>query len=292
MIYWLAIPVLVLIIAVLNFTFYNKKQQQIKKQNVRYCLHKLVQLKSLLILIQQHRGQSTAYLHGDQNVFLSILQLRKQVDKQWRTLSTDYPALTTDKLFEGIHNHWDRLKVRFEALQATNNIDQHNRLLNNLLYLIENQAEQNIALTKMSRAAGLGIIWKELLDTIEAIGQTRAIGVGIVASRKSTAVERIQLKFLVDKVNNRLNELEKSLNTSKSLASKPTDINMAWSKAFTQQAKINAEQLTLFINNQLLQDKVISISTEAFFNLASNTIKPLDEIFNQTSNRLMEEYFS
>ncbi|WP_156491858.1 MULTISPECIES: hypothetical protein [unclassified Oleiphilus] len=63
----------------------------------------------------------------------------------------------------------------------TNNIEQHNRLIINLLYLIENQAESYLPMLSFGRDSGLDVIWKELLETIEAIGQTRAIGMGVVS---------------------------------------------------------------------------------------------------------------
>jgi hypothetical protein len=157
----------------------SKKRKHIEALYTNIGLVK--NLKVLLIFIQQHRGLTTGYLHGDRSLDNAVRQAKQRVDNQWRVIENDHPLIIEDQLFEGISTHWKRLSFRWQQKAVTNNIEQHNRLIINLLYLIENQAESYLPMLSFGRDSGLDVIWKELLETIEAIGQTRAIGMGVVS---------------------------------------------------------------------------------------------------------------
>ena len=255
-----------------------------KKLTHMKALHtniKLVQkLKVLLINIQQHRGLTTGYLHGDLSLDNAVRQAKMRVDNQWRTIENDHTLITEDKLFEGISTHWQRLSSRWQQ-SVVNNIEQHNRLIVNLLYLIENQAESYGPMLRFGRDSGLDVIWKELLETIEAIGQTRAIGMGVVSAGTSSAVERIQLKFLVEKVSSRLATLESSFNKESKVME-----NKHWARKFIREARDKADVLLVFIESSLLSGQTKSVSSETFFDLASAAILPLDELFVEAQQQI------
>ena len=265
-----------------------KKHQHRKLIEVQRSLEKLVALKDLLIHIQQHRGLSTSVLHGNESLKRNLEAKKNTLQGLWKGLLDNYPELFKDSLFEGIYSHWQRLEIRCLELSSSNNIEQHNRLITNLLYLIENQAEENRLLIHFTRQADLEVIWKELLETIEAIGQTRAIGMGLVSEGKSTAVERIQLKYLSDRVCSRLQTLNSAfMHTAASASESETYGNFSASACIkTAESKIN--ELQTFINKNLLKAEIGNISGEQFFQLASSAIEPLDTLFNLSSRTIKE----
>lgn len=282
------VSVLGIFIGILLMVFALRKHRKQTLEEVQRSLAKLVALKDVLIHIQQHRGLSTSVLHGDDLLKENLLTKKNTIHALCQSLVNRYPELLKDALFEGIYNHWQRLDKRCLELSASNNIVQHNRLITNLLYLIENQAEENRLLMQFTREAELEVIWKELLETIEAIGQTRAIGMGLISEGKSTAVERIQLKYLSDKVCSRLKTLSTSL--AKSVRSNPYNESTANvdSERYITAAQTKITELQTFIDESLLKHEIKGISGEHFFQLASSAIEPLDTLFNISSNRIKE----
>ncbi|WP_197481394.1 nitrate- and nitrite sensing domain-containing protein, partial [Oleiphilus sp. HI0086] len=277
--------VLIVIASVLVWFSTNRKKHA-EKLELKNCLAQLNSLKSLLIQIQKHRGLTTGYLHGEKTLQADIKTVRADVNKLWASLVSNHPSLTKDKLFEGISSHWQRLETRALTIEANNNIDQHNRLITNLLYLIENQTEKNSLLVALSREAGLDVIWKELLDTIESIGQTRAIGMGIVSEGKSSALDRIKLKYLNDRVSTQFESLNKVFLERKPGEKRVIILDDKHSTSAIKNAQTKISELQSFIETKLLNSSVDSRSGADFFQLASAAIAPLNELFDLASTKL------
>ena len=273
------IPIIAIVLAEKN------RRDKLLRDNARVCLTSLTTLKALLIYIQRHRGLTTGSLHGDASLRGQIQQVASKIDSLWQTTEHDFPAIAEEPLYEGIYSHWQRLNRHWQNQTVGNNIDQHSRLITNLLYLIENQAESNALLIKYGRETGLDVIWKELLETIEAVGQVRAIGMGVVSSGNSSAIERIQLKFLIDKVLSRLSTLNEAL-----LKDSPCLINKEWSKPLISQANEKTNSLFGFIESSMLRGQLCNVSSETFFGLATSAIEPLDSLFNKASNEISLRY--
>ena len=290
----LFIMVTVLIVAILLgvMAFVSHRQKTIKHNSVRLCIDKLGKLKTLLILIQQHRGLSTGFINGDTNLQTSIDIKRSELDRQWDLIERTFPEIKEDQLFSGIASHWQRLKTRWSKQTASNNIEQHNRLILNLLYLIENHAEQNIALAKFCRHSGLDVIWNELLDTIEALGQARAIGMSMVAAKQSSAVERVQLNFLLEKVTLRMNKLRECLVRPVSDDHSIKAIDKYWANDYLCKADKSVAVLFNLIEQHLFKNRIDDLASDHFFQLASAAIEPLDTLFTHATETIEKEYFT
>lgn len=259
-----------------------KKDQQDKQNQCKQCLDLLINLKILLISIQQHRGLSVGFLHGNASLRPKIRGLENAINQQWILVSQRFPKVRGQPLYEGISSHWGRLQTRWEQLSVSNNIEQHNRLITNLLYLIEDQAANNPHLLFQAKAAGLEIIWKELLETIEAIGQTRAIGMGVVNAGESKALDRIQLKFLIDKAITRLTQLDSRFSSNEQIRGRLKGL-----KADLAKAKDQSYRLKAFIERYLLTQHCSEVSSDDFFQLATSVIEPLDALFGEAANHLL-----
>jgi len=270
------------------FALHRKRQANEQRADAKQCLKEIGALKSLLLLIQRHRGLSSGYLNGDQSLNEAICGTANKINDCWQHLHRSHAHLIQDSLFEGVQEHWQRLQGKWQDQEIENNIEQHNRLILNLLYLIENEAEHSSLLVRIGRSQGSDVIWKELLETIEAIGQTRAIGTSIVASGQSSAVDRIRLKFLLDKMSQHLDELEQSFASSEN-ADKQQHLS------FVTKAKQQARVLSQYVEanlthqgptNQATVDNRGRYSSEHFFGLASAAIEPLDQLFERALHQL------
>lgn len=282
----ITLSLVLIVVASMLVWFSTNRKKHAEKLELKNCLAQLNSLKSLLIQIQKHRGLTTGYLHGEKTLQTDIKTVRADVNKLWASLVSNHPSLTKDKLFEGISSHWQRLETRALTIEANNNIDQHNRLITNLLYLIENQTEKNSLLVALSREAGLDVIWKELLDTIEAIGQTRAIGMGIVSEGKSSALDRIKLKYLNDRVSTQFESLNKVFLERKPGEKRVIILDDKHSTSAIKNAQKKISELQSFIETKLLNSSVDSRSGADFFQLASAAIAPLNELFDLASTKL------
>ena len=282
----MVIVIVVLLVLGAGIGFFYKSHRENKHVlEVRRCLDALLHLKVLLIYLQRHRGLSTGYLQGDRHLESSVREISLNIVDQWKSIENSFPEVASEQLYEGISNHWQRLDKRWKAQTISNNIEQHNRLIINLLYLIENHAESNALLTRFARKSGLHVIWKELLETIEAIGQTRAIGMGVVGAGESSTIERIQLKFLNEKVAARLERIEKAFEARldhKDIAS--------WSVMLIEEARGKTEELRVFIEDRVLEGGCQNTSSDEFFTVASAAISPLDNLFGEATKFLGRQY--
>lgn len=298
--------VVVLLAGVLFLSWRVKLKARLEYAQARDLLNEIGSLKSLLLMVQRHRGLSSGYLNGDTSLKPAVANIAIEINKIWSALDQRYPDLKNDALCEGIREHWQRLETKWPDQEANNNIEQHNRLILNLLYFIENEAEKSAAVVRIGRQYGCDVIWKELLETIEAIGQTRAIGTGIVASGHSSAVERIRLKFLLEKVDLHLAVLESSFNKRRNSDLKLNELLKAKQSAQTliqfveshmSSNTLNTELSAVEQENQKQEPAMGSageashntLSSEYFFGLASAVIEPLDQLFEQALSILKSE---
>ncbi len=277
------IVAITLILAIFASLLHRQRQQQQRCAAIRRTLDLLTALKSLLLLMQQHRGLTTGYLVGDKSLEASIRKVRDRIAEKMAAASRSQPALGEDPLFEGICNHWQRLQSHWNTQSVDNNVDQHNRLILNMLYLIENQACENPVLLAHSQRQGYHVIWKELLETIEAIGQTRAIGTSIVAAGETSAIDRVRLKFLMEQVDWRLKLLLKQFHRDLDHSVSEPD---NYARRTIEEAQSQARILFAFIDKELIQSESIGISTAHFFDLASATITPLDKVYGHLSHTM------
>jgi len=250
----------------------------------RRGVYKLELLKKLLTHIQQHRGLSNGELNGDSQLRCRVSEVAKKVEKDWECLkSVDGDVINLDR-FTGIYTHWNRLKIRYSGLSVRNNLEQHNRLIMNLLYLIEDVAESHQLDFIRTDVRGSEVIWKELLETAESIGQVRALGTGIVAAGSCDSIQRIRVRFLNEKIKRMLKELITGLQCSLDNGSSRELIAPLLDQVSKTEDSIN--ELIILNETELFSQQGIKISSEDYFSLASRCIEPLMTLFDEGLNRL------
>ncbi|PKH06067.1 hypothetical protein [Moritella sp. Urea-trap-13] len=257
-------------------------QRNILRIQQRTGFNIVTRLRELLTHVQQHRGISNALLNGDVSLTSRLTPLTLKVSNSIASINKEFKAGAVDEQlqplprWESITEHWSRLSIKTDQLTTkanqlttANNLQQHNKLILNILYFIDDIAEQH-QIYKIVDAQGESMrhMWLELLFTAENIGQIRAIGTGVAAANSCTSVERIRLNYLC-------HSLQQSLDDGLMLEN---------SEQIRQLLQVVVQQITI---------AVPSIKAEEFFNLASACVEQIlqefDKQLQQFEQKLMPE---
>lgn len=252
----------------------------LQKQHAKVLRHKqmqgflvLTQLRSLLTHVQQHRGISNGWLNGDDSLTQRLRSLAKQVTADIDHIHQQFPDATKQSQkqavprWESITTHWPRLTQNTSNLTTANNLEQHNKLILNILYFIDDIAE-HYQIYKLTDAQDQSQRhdWLNLLFTAESIGQIRAIGTGVAAGKTCSSVERIRLNYLCHSLQQ---SIEDGIDSASSEAMKTLIITIE-------------SDITIAQPN---------ISAEHFFSLASQCIELVFKEFDRQSQQFEQQLY-
>lgn len=174
--------VLVLAIVVIaTARHYSARQKQ--AQGILW----LQALRTLLTHIQRHRGLSSGYLSGDLSLKPGMESVQDQVSRDFVLISGIGDWIADQPEWQEITKHWARLAGQLTRLRVERSIDQHTRLIKNILVLVDEIAVRHYLGSQPSFRASL---WRDLLGLAELIGQLRAAGTVICAQRDENS-ERV-----------------------------------------------------------------------------------------------------
>lgn len=260
----LFIPSLVVITIAAYFNYANIK----KKNKARHQkgLARLKDLRFLLMSIQQHRGLTMGYINGDKALLNRIAPLKQNINTQIRNIQNQQHWDNENLIWVGVIDHWGRLSNNYENHDSKYNFTQHCNLILNMLNLIEDLAE-NHHLQELicSNNQNANFLWVQLLNTVEHIGQARAVGTSVAAAKKSTSVQRIKLNYLQNCINDFVKDKEHKIDTQM------------------------IESFLLAINKKILID-VPSISASDYFNLATEVSDIIFTKFDEYIDELSNQY--
>jgi len=252
----------------ISIYFLQTKQRNALKQQQITGFQVLTQLRRLLTSVQQHRGLSNGLLNGDLNLASRLSQHTALVNDIINCINQNYKTAVLDEKsqplsrWQSITEHWPRLAQNTRKLTPENSLQQHNKLILNILYFIDDISEQH-QIYKIADMQGESMHhdWLELLFTAESIGQIRAIGTGVAAGKECTSVERIRLNYLC-------HSLQQSL-----------DDGLPLSDAAPIKNLLNTISERITIPNP-------DIEAEQFFNIASECIEIVFNEFDTISRQL------
>tara|TARA_B110000116_G_C16743703_1_gene539812 strand:+ start:610 stop:1452 length:843 start_codon:yes stop_codon:yes gene_type:complete len=272
--------IIVLLISILVI-FYLKlnpfKDNRLKIQ--RQGLLNVRALKQLIYFIQQHRGMTAAYLNGKKEILTKIKTIRQHIQENIRE-----NELTFDKDNERWHSfldHWQRLSTG--SASADNSFDQHTLLINNILYLLEDEAEKGLLFSQfLPQFPQAGYVWREVIGATEMIGQARAIGVSVATQKTCSSTDNIRLSFLQQQIS------EVSKTVLHQLYCLPQYL-----EEHNKLIKITQEQTAMFlstVDQAFLSTNEITLDQQVYFEQATLVIQSIDDVFEhqltQISNSL------
>lgn len=130
-------------------------------------------LRSLIMNIQRHRGVSACVLSGNLSFRAELEQAQESVSRDITNLTQQSEWLRDNQHWQAVTAHWARLAGQYQRLDIRQSIDQHNRLVNNLLVMAADAA----AAHAISSSRGDACHWHKYLCLAEKVGQLRALGV-------------------------------------------------------------------------------------------------------------------
>lgn len=163
------VPVIfVLVVLIVAFVRHQAARQQ-QTQGVLW----LQAMRMLITHIQRHRGISSAYLSGNNNFRSQMEEMQLQVSRDFEQISSVGDWIKTHNGWLLITQHWARLAGNVTRLPVERSIDQHNKLIKNILVLVDEIAVSHY----LSGQSGFkSALWRELLTLAELLGQLRALG--------------------------------------------------------------------------------------------------------------------
>lgn len=166
--------VLVLIALAVGFLRHQSARQQ-QAQGVLW----LQAMRMLITHIQRHRGLSSGVLGGDRSLQGKLEEVRLQVSRDFEQIGSVGEWVKHHQGWQSITQHWARLAGNLHQLTFDRNLDQHNRLIKNILVFVDEIAVAHHLHTVSSVRTN---IWRDLLTLAEYIGQVRALGTALAAS--------------------------------------------------------------------------------------------------------------
>ena len=185
---------LLLAIAFIIFKQQYQKKQQLKQE----CLKHLLRLKKLMEYFQYHRGLSARYLNGRTEVADELRGKQRLIAQVLPSMALLARHSSLSEHWQSLLDHWQRLFANNLLLSPEDNLEQHNRLINTLLYLIEDVTELGYWSSSDHRQ-GIGSI-VAILHTTEWIGQARALGSGMLAANKHCNNDQSQMNLIQTKL--------------------------------------------------------------------------------------------
>jgi len=244
---------------------------RLKRGRISANLEQLKLLRLLLADLQRHRGLSTGLLSGDQSLRADVAATRTQVDQsiaQVKTLQSNHSAE-----WKNLVTQWNALRDEAGRDPETNMLDHH-RLIRDTIFLIEDISTE-VDLTAGREELGYLIcIWHEVVQTAEWSGQARALGTGIAAAQKSSAAQRVRLRFLHQKIEQLSGTAFATLQQSFS------------SRQRVQQCQTAVESFLLCINQELLTGDRPQIEAKRYFDQATQAINELLTLVDAALNDL------
>ncbi|BDX06216.1 nitrate- and nitrite sensing domain-containing protein [Planctobacterium marinum] len=235
------------------------EQKQIKNQKINTASIHLRAWRHLMWLFQQHRGKSTAFLNGDETTQKDLLGLEAKITEGINSLKH---APSKNRNWQATIQLWQELSKHWQQKSVEDNFKLHNTLIKQLIFAIEDEISWMASFRSASKSSDFEQTTISLLNTIEFVGQTRAIGTSVTASRKCESITKIRLCYLSQKLQQ----------TAESLQEK--DVQSRQKKAL----------ITAII--QQVQERLLPaqnlMTTKAWFDLCTDSIDGLYTHFDKS----------
>lgn len=197
---FLVVPGIALFTAMYGVIKRKKTEEKLFITGISY----LKKLRILLMYIQQHRGLTNGFLSGNVSLVDEIQKIEKLIEQEIADVTAISGWMQTNSKWASMVDHWLRIGANYKHTSAENNLKQHNNLIANLLYLIDDLAYAH-HLGKLGLIGATDSDWRKLLFIAEYVGQARALGMGVVSRGVCTSVLRIQLNHLMVKIESNIN---------------------------------------------------------------------------------------
>lgn len=164
---------------------------------------------ALIRSIQQHRGLSQGVISGDALLYNRLSDVQREISYLIESLNKSLSGALAER-WESFFDHWSRLRGNAVKCAAEDSFQQHNQMINNLLYLSENICNNWDLGYGKDHQLSQGL-WRKLLVLSECIGQSRALGASALVRGEASYLELIRFQLLSEKIDDRLHSMDHSI---------------------------------------------------------------------------------
>jgi len=220
--------------------------------------------------IQLHRGLSVALLSGNETMRDKRALQEKKTTADFDALEEKLPAsLASGEDFRLIRSSWEQLRHKGLGLTVTGNFTEHTLLIERLHSLKVFIADEYLLTLDpdLDTYYLIDTAINKLPFTLERLGQIRAYGSGIMASKQLTELQKTDLGFMVA-------ELEKSLKPLRVNLDKVGRYNPTVHKslmAVSDDIAVTSRQITGLVANDILAGRFTTPHSE-FMTIATAAI--------------------
>lgn len=271
------ITALIILTFVAGLLLQNSRKRHVERLRQVDGIGVIKRIKSLISLVQVHRGLSSAFLNGDNSASAKLIKVKSDIANEINGINSTF-ACTLER-WPSIEDHWGRLSEQSKDKSVSYNFDQHTSLIKNIAYFLEDVAESaHLTADYLTGFDNVGFIWRELLQTTENVGQCRAIGTGVVVQKNCSSVDKIRLNYLLQTLT------EISGSTLQNLPYLPDE--QREHARLLEKTKANMSKLFNVIKTELLTDHTITMDSRKYFDLATDTMASINEIFEHQLKQL------
>ncbi|MGO4892703.1 hypothetical protein [Flavobacterium sp. W21_SRS_FM6] len=190
-----------LLFAALLILFYKHYRAKDKVTLQREGLRYLQQLRLLLNLLQKHRSMVAHYVQNEPELDSEIKHIQQDIKLNIDDILQKNNKILANELWLSISEHWAKLSQNFPSHSADNNVLQHNSLIQNVLYLIDDIAlGHGLTRLKLSGIKNNRVLWCEWLVALECIDQVKTMGTTVLLDGACNNTARIRLTHLQQKI--------------------------------------------------------------------------------------------
>lgn len=160
-------------------------RQRAQRQQRQQALSQIRLLRQLLEQAQRHRGLSFGSMSGEHALEARRWSVHQQLQQLLASTAEYEASLYWYDSWHQARDLWRQIESGFEHESAEQLLMLHNQMIGCLLQTVEALANRFdlVCLGRLApQAEGL---WLELLQNIELLGQSRAVGTGIAANRQN-----------------------------------------------------------------------------------------------------------
>lgn len=266
-----------LLLVILIVTIITWRQKKSWRQ-YSASLPNIIHLKSLITLLQKHRGMCASYLQGDQKSLGIIKSLQTKITPMVEQLNSAY-MINQHQRWLGFIDHWHRLQDHAIKLSVEKSFEQHTDLVANLLYLLEDVAEQQgLDKSTFVHIPHISMLWRELPFTAEYIGQSRALGMAVTTAGLATQVDKVKLGYLETKISQLAKDVFQQIQASGAGKSEQ--------QQFIQLASDSCRNFTHIIQKELLTATEVTIPPNDYFTAATQSMDAIHRILDSELQEL------
>ncbi|MDM7861279.1 nitrate- and nitrite sensing domain-containing protein [Alteromonas sp. ASW11-36] len=264
------ITVLLILTIIAGMLVTSSRKRHIERLRQVDGIEVIKRIKNLIYLIQVHRGLSSALLKGDNSANAKLINAKADIFAAIETINATF-ANDLER-WASIEDHWGRLAQQTSDKSVSYNFDQHTSLIMNVACFLEDVAESAYLTSGcLNGFDNVGYVWRELLHTTENVGQCRAIGTSVVVQKSCSSADKTKLNDLLQALS------EISETTLQKLPYLPDE--QREHDRLIKKTNANMSKLFTVIKTELLSERTITIDSHHYFDLATDTMTGINEIF-------------